>query len=360
MSKKGKKLHIILQAEELGKQEYQQKSVIIGSGPTANLLLEHDSVSAMHAILQPGDDDRVAVVVDLGSDEGLAINGDEVDREAEIRRGDTLTIGEVDVFVVAVGDVEVGAEAESAQAESQVDAEGDSQSESEAVMEVEAEAIEEVEAQPLSDESSQEAMALDDQDLHEAEVVELDAEDQVNTDPEIEADSEDRRSGQHFFYREQTPTPLSVDPALEVKVMWGPVAIDTREFGNEESVTVGEQPNAAFQIGLDLMSEENITLASPSGKDGFVLNIASGMELEVRRDNQDVDVGGLPSVGAVRTYALKPGEKARVIVGQLAFLFQYVSSSHGVQSSKLLTRDYEMGKWWWTFFVCVHRSFAHD
>jgi TonB family protein len=75
------------------------------------------------------------------------------------------------------------------------------------------------------------------------------------------------------------------------------------------------------------------------------------MELDVRRNGGQVSVDDLPSAGAVRTYALKLDDKARVMMGQLAFVIQYVAPSRGVFASAWAAADFNATKWLLVFLV---------
>ncbi len=375
MAKKSKKnLHVLLEVvgeEDDGPQEFDQKSVIIGSGPTANLLLEDDSVSTMHAILQAGEQDDEAVLVDLGSEEGIELNGDEVEREAVVRRGDTLTIGEVEVFVVGVGPDAVATKAERPPAAAEAIDEED-------IEEEDIEAAEEFAGEPTRpDAKPARAAAAEAQESAKpakkppkpppkrkkkpapASGTQVVRQRDIPRQQELEGPA----SGQNFFERElnDEEKPRQDDRCLEVKVMWGPIVLDARLFGENDTVTVGEDPKASFQLGLDRLPGETFTLCSPGGTDGHVVHVASGMELDVRRQGKSREVGELPSQGAVRTYALRLGDRARVLVGQLAFVIQYTSGARGVRSTAAYRRDFQMGKWWWTFFIiAVGMWFAID
>ena len=115
MAKKEETLDIILdvnmEGEGAGRHEFSQKSVIIGSGPAANLRLEDDTVSSIHAILKAGEGDT-ALVSDLGSEDGTRVNGEEIRREASVKRGDSIAVGGVEVFEVGVGNDEVDTKTE--------------------------------------------------------------------------------------------------------------------------------------------------------------------------------------------------------------------------------------------------------
>ncbi|MCA9693245.1 MAG: FHA domain-containing protein, partial [Myxococcales bacterium] len=68
------------------------KDVIkIGKLKSSHLCLEDESVARMHAVIEvSGDDVRV---IDLGSSTGTTLNGQRIDKNAEIGDGDTLTFG---------------------------------------------------------------------------------------------------------------------------------------------------------------------------------------------------------------------------------------------------------------------------
>jgi pSer/pThr/pTyr-binding forkhead associated (FHA) protein len=107
MDKKEANLSIILDVSidgpGGGRHEFSQKSVIIGSGPSANLRIEHPSVSSIHAILKAGEDEASALLSDLGSEEGTQVNEAEIRREATVKRGDQIRVGQVEIFVIGVG-----------------------------------------------------------------------------------------------------------------------------------------------------------------------------------------------------------------------------------------------------------------
>ena len=330
MAKKEQNLDIILdvsaEGEGGGRHEFSQKSVIIGSGPAANLRLEDDSVSSIHAILKAGEG-GTALLSDLGSEEGTLINGEEIRREASVKRGDSITVGGVEISVAGVGTDEV-----------------DTKTERPPVREVVEEDVKE--PTPVQRPPKREKPAAAKPPPTGTEIVrrrEIPRTAQLGAVP----------SGQIFFEREIHPMerPTEQDKLLEVKVMWGPIVLDVRQFRSEESVTVGDRSDASIRITTDQLGGDVFTLASPGGTAGHVVHVASGMGLAVRRSGSQVPVDDLPSAGAVRTYALKINDKARVMVSQLAFVIQYVSSTKGVMSGAWVGTDYRMTKWMLVFLV---------
>ncbi|MBN2499089.1 MAG: TonB family protein [Deltaproteobacteria bacterium] len=350
MAKKGELLKVVLEHD--GKRhEFEQKSVIIGSGPAANLQLEDDSVSGVHAILRAGSDPGIALISDLGSEEGTRINGEEVVREAEVRRGDTLKIGQMEVFVVGVGEDAVETKAEPVHKAKPA---------KEVAPMVEGPTKPDVQ-KPARPPKPAPSRTEDRKAAKPPPRPEKKPEKKIETGTQVVRKREIPRqvetvapiSGERFFTRTIHPydKPRPGDRSLEVKVFWGRICLDSRTFPEGSVVTVGEHPRASFQLSTDRFPGELFTLASPGGKDGHVIQVASGMELEVRRDGKAVDVDELPSRGAVRSYQLQLGDRARVMMGQIAFVIEYVSSPRGVQAAGMAGRDCQMAKWWTTFFI---------
>jgi outer membrane biosynthesis protein TonB len=78
-------------------------SIKIGSGKSAQLKLEGEDISSLHCMVKPTSDG--ALLLDLGSDEGIELNGKEVEGEAEIEDGDTIHVGEYRVTVYLGGEL---------------------------------------------------------------------------------------------------------------------------------------------------------------------------------------------------------------------------------------------------------------
>jgi TonB family protein len=155
------------------------------------------------------------------------------------------------------------------------------------------------------------------------------------------------KGGEAFFRRELSPMekPREGLKMLEVKAVWGKIVLDARQFEAGEMVTVGDAANASFRLSVDRTPGEVFTLASPGGPHGFVIQVASGMDIEVMRDGQPQAVDGLPSQGAVRTYALGLSDRVRVSMGQLAFIIQYVSPVQPVRSPLAYSFDDRVARW---------------
>ncbi len=351
MASKESKLNITLEVEAQaggGRHEFEQKSVIIGSGSAANLRLDDTSVSSIHAILKAGDEDGTALLSDLGSEEGTKVNGKEIRREASVKRGDAISVGAIEIFVVGVGSDEVDTKTERpSQKDADTREEAEETHDQELVRE---DTQEQKEPTPVMRPPRRSPPARSERPP----AMPPSPRTEVMRRREIPrtADIESLLSGQNFFERDMLAMerPSQGEKLVEVKVMWGQIVLDTRQFAEGERITVGDTPGASISITTDRFGGELYTLVSPGGKDGCVINLASGMKIEVRKDGKRVDVGSLPSAGAVRTYSLDLGEKCRVMMGHLAFIVQYVSPARGVSSGVLASSDMRLSKW---FMICL-------
>lgn len=89
------RLRFLLQEMEITGSE-----VVIGRSPTCHITLEDPLVSRKHAIIKIRDEQ--AVIVDLGSRNGVRLNGRIIQSEHGLRDGDRIRIGTQDlVFLVA-------------------------------------------------------------------------------------------------------------------------------------------------------------------------------------------------------------------------------------------------------------------
>ncbi len=156
-----------------------------------------------------------------------------------------------------------------------------------------------------------------------------------------------------FFDRDvgRMDRPGPEERRLEVKVMWGPVVLDVREFGPGEVVTVGARTDASVRLTGDPFRGELLELASPGGPDGVLIHLSAGMRLEVKPACREVEPVEPPGMGQVRNHALRLGQRARVMVGRLAFVFQYVQDARPVRSRVADRADLRMPKYWLMVFI---------
>jgi hypothetical protein len=161
------------------------------------------------------------------------------------------------------------------------------------------------------------------------------------------------KSGEKFFCRnmQNAEKPSEKDRLLEIKVMWGGIVLDVRHFAEDETVTVGALPEATFRIITTLPGEQTFTLVGPGGAGGHVVNAERSMEMEIRRNGRILDPHQLPSTGTVRAHALGLNDRCRVIIGQLAFVIQYIPPTPGMRSKALAQADLSLAKWVVVFLI---------
>ena len=87
------KLHLTVIAADgsIDEHTFDQESIILGSGASANVKIDDDKVSSIHAMLKVEGADQ-ARVIDLGSESGTRFRGKEV-REQDLTNGDVVEIG---------------------------------------------------------------------------------------------------------------------------------------------------------------------------------------------------------------------------------------------------------------------------
>ena len=78
--------------------EFKEPSVTIGNGENAMLQVEGDGVAELHCVLNIEPDGSVQLL-DLGSDAGIAINGEKVESNAAIGSGSSMTLGALRIVV---------------------------------------------------------------------------------------------------------------------------------------------------------------------------------------------------------------------------------------------------------------------
>lgn len=96
------RLRFLLQELEL-----QGSEVVIGRSPECSITIEDPLVSRRHAIIRLGSES--AILEDLGSRNGVKVNGKPIDRMTELQDGDRIRVGSQDlIFSVAVKEATTG------------------------------------------------------------------------------------------------------------------------------------------------------------------------------------------------------------------------------------------------------------
>lgn len=98
---------LLLLVKEPGKDEqrkpFTQESVTIGAGEKADLQVGAGDVSDPHAMIDLSSEDGV-LVLDLGSNSGTFVNGNKLEEQAQVKAGDVVKVGDVEIVVEAIGE----------------------------------------------------------------------------------------------------------------------------------------------------------------------------------------------------------------------------------------------------------------
>ena len=129
---------------------------------------------------------------------------------------------------------------------------------------------------------------------------------------------------------------------LEIKVLWGAVVLVAKEFAAEQVVRAG---GSGCDLSLPAWPlPAALELAGPGGPDGVVIHQPAGAELSRVVAGAASEQLEAPGLGQVRSVALRLGERLRLSVGQLDFVFQYVQAARGVRTGWSQRLDASMGK----------------
>lgn len=284
-----------------------QDSLIIGSGASANIQLDDERVSSIHAMLK-SEDGKGVRVIDLGSENGTRVGGKEI-REHDLESGDVVELGSCKI-VVTFGD-------------------GDSD-----------EARQRTEVVQRPD-------AAGDKDVTQAEAASPAPKDAAGDD---ELPGRDSTDIVHALQPEAAATSLFSDmlapedrpqegsKQLEIVMIWSDTIIGMahRSAKPGEVVTVGDGKKNDFHLANDLIPVHRFPLLTAEG-DSWTVVVAEGMTLRVRDEaGETTDLDRLKEIGrAIRadadfkgySYKLRLHDQAFVHIGDTAFVVRYVRPS---------------------------------
>lgn len=300
---------------------FSQDSVILGSGASANVRLEDDNVSSIHAMLKLEGEGQVRVI-DLGSESGTRLRGKEV-REEVLSSGDVVELGKSKVRVTFGEHAGATDEAQTTEVVSRP-------AEIASVDEAPKKAKKAKKAAP----PPPPAAALADRPKASG------------------AASSAAKIFSEVIPPEERPT--SEAKMLEVVMLWSDTIIGIGHYAPKDGVvTVGDDSKASFKLSSDLIPQSRFPLLTPSGKD-WSLTVADGMSLKVRDADGDVaelsrlkDSGkATRSDGGFKGYSYKLGlhDQAIVEVDDTAFVVRYVRPSTRIVTNVWETIDFYFTK----------------
>ncbi|MBC7387255.1 MAG: AgmX/PglI C-terminal domain-containing protein [Cryobacterium sp.] len=264
----------------------QKDRVVLGSVSSADVHLQGDGVSPIHAVLEivlDANGTPKGTIFDLASDTGLFINGTK-HVTATLKTGDEITIGRFRLkFAVEDHHAATGS-AEQARNVAQ--------------------------KKKFADEDQEELRPLLLQD--EREVYEI------------------------FDYR-----PASKQ-ALESVMSWSSTILDVQHFVDENTVTVGSDRAADFPIPSNLPSPV-YAIASKSG-DGYSLSLDPSMRGVIQRQGQLMSLEQFRQVTGSNTLNLGKNEFAKIKIADIDFYFSYTAAPPKLKPRRWMERDPFMHK----------------
>ncbi len=281
-----------------------QDSLILGSGSSANVRLDGDDISSIHAMIK-SEDGKVRAI-DLGSESGIRIGGKDV-REQDLQSGDVVEIGGYKIQVS--WGVEESPHVEATK-----------------VVET-PEGIEEEEDTQHGIESEEGGMS---------------------------PAKEEYAGGVRLFSEVIPPEerPSADNRMLEVVMVWSDTIIGVGHFTPKDGpVTVGDSSKVKFNLASDLIPEEDFGMVEPDGDD-YRLNIGKGMGLQVRDEEGNVSsLDELVEAGRAQkaeaggyTYKLGLHEQVVVNVEDTSLIVRYVRPSKRIKVAVFKQFDYYFTK----------------
>lgn len=323
---------------------FDSETVLIGSGPSVTLRLEHDGVASIHAVIKVTPE-STATVIDLGSETGTTVNGIAVVRPVNLRVGDVLGVGPVTVQVSQLGGqsavapptrlgsrslgsatVEMGLPRRSARRTTD-------QGRSQAQRTV----SQRVGHAPAAHQRMQSPQARYASGLYtrtpSARGASLPRSPKETPVPPREA----RRSFVHNGDLDPALLSTELDPAnrpnaqqraLEITLLWGDTVIDTVEVKEARPVVVGTRGAGKADLTLDGgFPEDCLTIAVNQGNEAQVL-VPADAKVGLRRGDgtvtREVPLSPTDAPFPARAYALKLHERLVYRTGTITVMAQFV------------------------------------
>ncbi|MCP4499454.1 MAG: FHA domain-containing protein [Deltaproteobacteria bacterium] len=279
-----------------------QESLMVGSGVSAAVRIEHDDVSSLHCMIKR-DDDGQLIVLDLGSDEGTELNGCPISGPVFLDDGDTLSLGKASVVVHYGGEMLA------------------------LTLPMHREETPQTSVQAAKEEERKEP------------IVEVNAADE-RIKAKVRAQFDDREHSEHTSALVKTAEydlELPVEEQapnrglVEVSLRWGGSVMSMQRLAEQGSLTIGEDPSCAFQVTDPCIPSRIFPLVTL--QDGAAtLHLAAGMKTFIDGEEVHADTG--------LTVVLELGQQAIVEVGAIEFVVQYAMRNKSIQLGLLQAIDF--------------------
>lgn len=312
-------------------ERFEQESIQIGKGETADLQLEAEGVSGVHALLKVGK--KGVSILDLGSTNGTKVKGKKIGAETALEPGVEVVIGAAKLSVTL--------DAEAGDPRTQVVRERDTRNQA---------ALADRDTRPMSQE------------------VKVDAEDDL---PPVEGDSpetsritlelaeveRDAHGIPTFVFRDElkpSERPQPEKKVLEVLLLWREAVMSVGHYAKPQRITVGDHHLNDFRIAAEHLPSDRHPLVEADGA-GFVINATDEMAFEVRGEDgqlrslkQLLDAGSVAKdlTGPKPVYRYRIGLRDRIAVqiGELTFVLQFVSPARWTATALSRTIDFYFSK----------------
>lgn len=375
-------LSILESGKDAKKETFTQESVTVGAGTTADLKIEGDKVSDIHAMFDASRGSEV-FIMDLGSSTGTFVNDKKVNKQ-KLEIGDQVKLGDVIIDIVDMGDSAEEEKAEEAvvSADESVATEEETQSAEEtevvaeeAEVETEVEAAEdEVEAEEQAEEqveAAEEVVEAADDVVEEAEaeveeevqaaeetVESVEASEPDETDEEIKRieearsaktkeESEKTYENKKAAFEAKKAKARSKDIMYDLEVIpekhvtpKGAKVFESREVvyndtmlsvnhHKGEKLTFGQKKSNTFFMSADYLPTETFVVAEPNPS-GYVLNFTGQMEGEVIEGGERISFDDLvksnkaTDKGGFFQFALSAHQAMCYRFDEMKYYFHYV------------------------------------
>jgi predicted component of type VI protein secretion system len=314
--------------------------IMIGSGESASVRIEHEDVSSLHAMIKPKDDGYV--VLDLGSDEGTEVNGREINGETPIDDGDHVQLGAARVTVHFGGamldptvPIRSGlAVGHQAPADEKTTPQNELPDDTVDMPTVEGGLPDRAEAVEPEDKTVK--APPPDETQPAGDTAEAPAGPGTSQGMPISERHDDTR-GHHLQARNLTPELGEKEKPqntghVDVTMLWGGTVMGVQRLSGGGALRVGHSPTNDFQISHASIPSPAFELVRLS-KDGAQVTIAQGMEATSNKG--DVASG---------THKLQLGEKVTIRVGPVEFVVQYSSRYRAIDLGLFQTLDFFYSK----------------
>jgi len=340
--------------------------IMVGSGASAAVRIEHDDVSSLHCMIKPDSEDGL-VVLDLGSDEGTEINGREISGETALEDGDTIKVGAASIVVHFGGDMlapTMPAQAMKGHGggDDEATIKADPPSKDKEEKKADAEDKEEAEEADAGDDDAAQAKA----DKKEAKGDKKDSKKSKKANKKKEASSDDKAdkkadkkakadkpkkaaktaAADHGHGHKKTAIVKTAEHSveltdeekasnkghIEVSLRWGGSVMGVERLGKNGSITIGESQLNNFQVSDKSIPSKIFPLVTLNG--GTATVSLSG-EMTATIDDK-------PASG--NSLNLDLGQQAIVQMGAIEFVIQYVRRNKVIDLGLLQALDFFYAK----------------